>query len=67
MESASPEENYVFSSRLALSIIRDVIILFRLNKLEKEQIMLQLRNIFRLEKQNKAVKDKIVRNIRNQF
>ena len=51
------------------NIIKDVRNLFRLEKLKKEATdttSKEIRNLFRLGK-NKAIKDRILRNIRNVF
>ena len=52
------------------NIVKDVIDLFRLEKLNNEATdttIKCIRSLFRLERENKAIKDRILRDIRNFF
>ena len=51
------------------NIVKYVRNIFRLNKLEKETnaTIKGIRNLFRIKKQNKGIKDRIIRDIRDIF
>ena len=61
MESSTPKED----KNIDKNIIKDVRNIFGLRKEINDNTIKYIRNFFRLEKEKKAIKDTIIRDIRN--